>query len=356
MSWSLIHALAVARGGGIRSDIWAGMAAGLACATKWPAILVLIAPITGRTARKWVLIAPTVAVATLLLASPYLLPEWRVVLRDLGGEARPIHLGATGYGFLGNLWWYLSGPFARSLTWSGIACAILGAATLPRKMAATILPFAGFFLAALAAQSLVWERWVVPLLPIVTILTASGIARIAGRVRIAAMLALVVLAAWCAQLTLQRQNDRADDPRQRAAAWLLANAKPNRTILVESAAFDLLPYKGRLLFPLGAEGCIDARALLASKPSHKTSNEKRAGKSIVDLGHVEISRAETCKADYTVTTNFSRYRAAGRDFTRERHMYEVVLARSRRIAVFHPLDIQRDWEHRTVEVWFTPEG
>ncbi len=354
MSWSLLHALAITRGGTTRNDIWAGIAAGLACATKWPAILVLIAPISAKITRKSLPIAPAIAIATLLIASPYLLLDWPTVVRDLTGEARPIHLGATGHGFLGNLWWYITTPLARSITWPGIALATLGAFTLRRDAAITLLPFAALFLIALAAQSLVWERWFVPLLPVIAILITSGIKRLATRSRPAAILLTAALTLWSIHTTIQHLNDRADDPRQRATAWLLAHAQPNRTILVESAAFDLLSYKGRLLFPLGSDGCVDVRAILASHPSHRKTNEKRAGKAIVDLGHIDAPHLATCKADYTVTTNYARYRAAGPAFAQERTAYETALAGTRRAATFVPRDARARAEHRVAEIWVTP--
>jgi len=355
MSWALLHALAIARGGGTRDHILAGVAAGLACATKWPAILILVAPLSAAIASKvpfrTLAIAPLVAIATLVLASPYLILDWPTVVRDLGGEARPIHLGATGHGLWGNLWWYVTHPLARSVTWPGIALAALGTVTLRRDAAITLLPFTALFLLALATQSLVWERWFAPLLPVVALLIARGIGSIAARSRPAATILTIALALWCAHATIERLDDRADDPRQRATAWLLRNAAPGRTILVESAAFDLLPYRGRLLFPLGTEGCIDIRALLASRPSHKATNEKRRGRAIVDLGHVEASRLATCKADYYVLSNHDRYRRADAAFARERAVYRHVLANTRLVATFTPRYARPPEERRTVEIY-----
>jgi hypothetical protein len=165
---------------------------------------------------------------------------------------------------------------------------------------------------------------------------AVGGVRIAARSRLAAIVVVAALTIWSTYATIRQENDRADDPRQRATAWLLAHVPPGRTILVESAAFDLLPYRGRLLFPLGSDGCVDVRALLASRPSHKTTNEKRAGKAIVDIGHIDPRRLPGCAADYYVTQNYARYRVAGPAFAAEKIAYARVLAGARRIAVFTP--------------------
>lgn len=355
MNWALLHALAIGRGGGTRDHIVTGVAAGLACATKWPAILILVAPLSAAIARKAPLrtlpIAPLVAIATLAFASPYLILDWHTVLRDLGGEARPIHLGATGHGLWGNLWWYVTHPLARSITWPGIAVAALGAATLRRDAAITLLPFTATFLLALATQSLVWERWFVPLLPVVALIMARGVETVAARSRPAAAILAITVALWSTQAAIQRLTDRADDPRQRATTWLLRHAPRGDTILVESAAFDLLPYEGRLLFPLGTDGCVDIRALLASRPSHKATNEKRAGKAIVDLGHVDPLRLATCKADYYVLSNYDRYRRAGAAYARERAIYRHVLANTRRVAMFVPRRSRAPDERHIIEIY-----
>lgn len=320
MGWSLLHALAIARNGRLRDHLWAGVAAGLACATKWPALLVLVAPLAAglwaarnrRGALRLLPIAPAVAVATLLLASPYLLLDYPTVLRDLGGEARPAHLGATGHGLFGNLAWYLRYPLLQSLGLSGLALAALGILRLLRDRASAmvLLPVSAVLLLALSAQALVWARWLVPLLPIASVLAALGLAGLSERPwgrRAGGPIALV-LAGWMAHATLGQSATRANDPRQAATNWVLHHVPPGRTILVEHAAFDLIHYRGRLLFPLGTAGCVDVRALLRQAPSHNGVNRLRAGKAIVDVGNVDPALLETCKADILILSNFARYR------------------------------------------------
>lgn len=346
MSWSMLHALAVARDGRLRDHIWAGVAAGLACATKWPALLVLVAPVgvgswwALRNARhrfaalamtRRVAIAPIVAVATLFAVSPYLLLDWPTVLRDLGGEARPFHLGATGHGLFGNLAWYLTYPLVESFGWVGAALMFAGIVRLRRDPGALIVLVltAAVVLLALATQALVWERWVVPVLPIAAVL--AGVALSQWRL---GWIAALVLATWMGAVTARRLELRAHDPRQSASAWVEAHVPTERSILIEHAAFDLLHRKGQVLFPLGTAGCIDVRKLLKGAPSHNRINGERQGRAIVDIGNVEPSLLSTCEADVAILSNYARYRAEPDRFAAPIALYRRLLARYRRVAIF----------------------
>jgi 4-amino-4-deoxy-L-arabinose transferase-like glycosyltransferase len=349
MSWSMLHALSATQDSRRRHHVWAGIAAGLACAAKWPAVLVLVAPLAAvlwRTRRdpralRLLPIAPLVAVVTLLLVSPYLLLDYSTVLRDLGAEARPVHLGATGHGLFGNLGWYLAHPLAGSFGWPGIALMILGAFALHRRpaAAAVLLPTAAAILVALAAQALVWERWIIPVLPIAAVLAAVGLATLADVLprqwrSWGAAAILFTLAGWMASITIDRLARRADDPRQAATAWVRANVPAGHTILVEHAAFDLLRYPGRLLFPLGSAGCVNVRSALSKRPSYRRVDGLREGKAIVDLGHVEAAQLPSCDADVIVLTNYARYAREPQRFPEELSVYRRLLHGHRCVASF----------------------
>lgn len=350
MSWSLLHALEVARTGRRRDHIWAGVAAGLAAATKWPALLVLIAPALAglwraraeRRALRLVPVAPLVALATLLLVSPYLALDWRTVVHDLLGEARPVHPGATGHGLAGNLVWYLRHPLLESFGGAALFFLAVGTITAARCRAGALvlLPTLALMLVALSTQSLVWARWMVPLLPIIAVLIAVGVARVVSLGasdlirRWAAISAMALLVVFMTSVTLERQARRNDDPRQAATAWVRQHVPPGRTILIEHAAFDLLPYRGRLLFPLGSAGCVDIRAVLASRPSHRRVARLRDQRPVVDLGHVAPERLRSCRADLVVLANYSRYRQEGVRFPRELKTYQQVTTDFHRIATF----------------------
>jgi 4-amino-4-deoxy-L-arabinose transferase-like glycosyltransferase len=358
MGWSMLHALFAAENDQRRHHIWAGIAAGLACAAKWPAVLVLAAPAAAilwrarseAQALRLLPVAPIVTVVTLLLVSPYLLFDYPTVLRDLTAEARPVHPGATGYGFLGNLGWYLRYPLAGSFGWAGLALIVLGAFGICRRRTAAavvLLPTGAAIVLALATQALVWERWLVPVLPIAAILAAIGLATLVRRLPLrwqawAGGGAVIALAGCMAGVTVAQLARRADDPRQAATAWIRAHVPAGRTILVEHAAFDLLQYRGRLLFPLGSAGCVDVRSALNKRPSYRRVNGLRQGSAIVDLGHVDVHQLSTCDADVVVLSNFARYMQEPARFPRELSVYQQMLKQYRCGITFPDSDKKRN--------------
>jgi hypothetical protein len=341
MGWAMLRALVIAETGRARNHVVAGIAAGLACATKWPAMLVLVAPVVAgisqaladRRAWRLVPVAPLIAVATLLAVSPYILLDWPAVIRDLGGEARPIHPGATGFGLAGNLLWYVRQPIAGTFGIAGIVLLGIGtvAATRRHNAALVLLPTLTLVWVALSAQSLVWARWIVPLLPIAAVLIAIGLLNLlrfaSARTRPVALLAITaLLAISMAHTTVVRQKVRADDPRQRASAWIQQHVPKAQTILVEHAAFDLLAEQRRLLFPLGTAGCVDVGRFLAGGPSHRKVNSLRSGRAVVDLAHVEPRLLATCRADVLMLSNYRRY-------LHERVRFPAEVANYRRLLV-----------------------
>ena len=349
MSWAMVRALAISESGRPRDHIVAGIAAGLACATKWPAMLVLVAPVAAGLAhvraepRAWRLVpvAPLVAALTLLAVSPYLLLDWPTVVRDLGGEARAVHPGATGFGLAGNLLWYVRQPIADTFGIAGTVLLGIGiaAGTRRRSAALVLLPTLTLIWVALSAQSLVWARWIVPLLPLVAVLIAIGIESLlrpaSDGARPSAWAAITaLLATSMAFTTVDRQKARADDPRQSASAWIQQHVPTGQTILVEHAAFDLLATRRRLLFPLGTAGCVDAGRMLSRAPSHRKVNDLRSGRPVVDLGHVEPRLLATCRADVLVLSNYRRYQHEPARFPAELATYHRLLLGYRSVKTF----------------------
>lgn len=371
MGWCFHRAVPIAGRARGRDAVWAGVAAGLAGATKWPASLAVLAPAIAalwaarhdRSALRWAAIAPIVAVMTLFAVSPFLLIDHATVLRDLGGEARPVHLGATGHGPIGNLAWYVAHPLAGSFGIGGLGLAVIGAVRLVRRDAAAamaLLPAAGLILLALAGQALVWTRWIVPLLPIVAMLAALGIAAVADRIGrraprhaavVAAALTLALLAVMTAT-TFRFLAGRGGDPRSAATAWVRAHVPPGRAVLVEHAALDLLSYRGRLLFPLGTAGCVEIPKILSGAPSHRRLNGFRQGRAIVDIGYVEPALLGSCAADVTVLSNYARYRAEPGPFGPQLANYRRVLRGQRRVAAFRG---RVGEDIRTIEIYARPD-
>src|SRR5690606_29750986 len=122
-----------------------------------------------------------VAMATLFVASPFLIIDHVTVIANLSGEARPLHPGATGGGLFATIGWYVAGPLVSSLGTGGL---LLGAAGMVRggggrqRWIWVVLPFCFAFLIVIGMQSLRWERWIVPLLPFVALAAGRALCEV----------------------------------------------------------------------------------------------------------------------------------------------------------------------------------
>lgn len=349
-----LAALDILERGRLRDHAAAGIFVGLGVATKWPAALIALSPLAAvlasgaaqrRVLRPIALLAGTAA-ATLCAVSPFLLLDHATVVQNLGGEARPMHPGATGGGFLANLGWYLRGPILQSFGPLGLAAAASGSllALRDRRARIAVLPGAVGFGIMISAQSLVWERWIIPLLPFLALAIAAAACALGdllrGRLRrlgTGAGFALVALMLVPMSLaTRAGQAERATDTRQAASAWIEANVPHGSTILVEHAAFDLLQEGWDLRFPLGSAGCVDAAALLAGRISYSRVETLRSGRAVVDIGHVDGARLASCRAGYAVFSHYQVYADDRSRFAAQWDAYRTIAAGGRVRAVIRP--------------------
>jgi hypothetical protein len=348
-----LSAVAIVREGKLRDYLLAGAFVGLACATKWPAALMGASPacaglyrlLKGHRELRHLALFGLIACATLIVVSPYLLLDYQTVLYNLSREARPVHPGATGGGFLFNLGWYLAHPLLTSLGWGGLVLALAGLAWPSRgsrDWALAVLPGCLVYLTAIAAQALLWERWIVPVLPFAALAAARALCgladRLAPRWRAAEAPAALVLALPMLHAAWTNVIERTHDTRQAAAAWVRAHVPADRTILIEHAGFDMLQGPWTFRFPLGSAGCIDAREALAGRIRYSEVEARRSGSPIVDIGYVDAKLLATCQADYAVITHYDRYRADPRHFGPELERYRRLLRGGRERAVFRPVD------------------
>lgn len=336
-------ALMIAERGRRRDFLLAGLFAGLACATKWPAAVIGVTVVGAAVyqrrpgAATWHELAlfGLATVATLSIVSPFLLIDHATVVQNLSGEARPLHPGATGGGLFANLGWYVAGPLFSSLGIGGLllgAVGMLWGAGTDRRWMFVILPFCLTFLLVIAMQSLRWERWIVPLLPFVALAAARALCAMtdllpARRAQIVLPLALLLLTIPMIITARTEAAERRHDTRQIASAWLRAHAPPGSRILIEHPAFDLLDEPWQLLFPMGSAGCVDVHDLLAGRVSQSDVEGQRQGAAIVDIGHVDMARLDSCQADYAVVTNHLRYGADPLDYREELARYNRLLAK-----------------------------
>ena len=353
-------ALRIARAGRWRDYVWASLWLGLAIATKWPfglsglAVAGAVAlrlrdhPEERRAALNRFGLCMAMALVCLFLVSPYLLIDHATVWRDVTGEARTQHLGATGGTPLENAWWYVRGPLLAGVGAIGMLWLIGGIVLSARRreVLAIVAPLTAVFFLLICSQHLVWERWALPLMPLAALLAAPVVIalcrwclrRLPLLPAIAAVVALLLgtlLPPAVAALT--QANERTNDTRQRASRWAVAHVPPGSKVFVEQFAFDLLRYPWHLLFPLGDAGCVDARAGLVGEISYAPIGAARGDRSIVDYGTVAPERRDTCRADYAIISQYDRYRVEKSAFPRAYAAYRSLMAEGQEVAVFAPI-------------------
>ncbi len=355
----LLATLRHARSGAWRDLLVAAMWLGAAIATKWPFAvggMAMIAVIGSQLASRSLRIGGAAgriaaflgtALATLAAISPYLLIAHETVTRNLQGEAQARHLGATGGTLAENIAWYVQGPMTDAVGIAGLLLAIAGlvlAARRPQALAIIVPVYAAFTL-LLAAQHIVWERWIIPLLPLTAVLAGAGIAALAqlvarGRPQHARTACAIIAATLVLPLgvtAIREAQARANDTRQIASAWAAQHIPPGSTVFIEHFGFDLYSQPWRVLFPMGEAGCVDARELLAGKVDNAAIERARAGRSNIDYGTVAKARIDTCRADYAILSQADRYAAEARDFPAEDKAYRDLEGSGITVMVIRPI-------------------
>ncbi|HWN82879.1 MAG TPA: glycosyltransferase family 39 protein, partial [Candidatus Udaeobacter sp.] len=254
--WFLID---VVERGRWRSVCLAGLATGIAIATKYPAALIGCTALVamgfapGSLRRRLALGAGYLgaAVAGLFIASPYLFLDFQTAFEDLTIEAPSWVLSHAGAGFLADLGWYLGYPCALALSAGGILLAAGGAVLCLRERSPSrwlLLSFPPVFLPFLAALPLRVRHWILPLVPFLCMLAAYALYEGLRYVRRRAALELevwpvfmvmaVTLPLAKADVLFNRQLEL-PDTRTLAADWILAHIPPGRTLVVEAWAPQL---------------------------------------------------------------------------------------------------------------------
>lgn len=359
MLGALYFSVRVVKHGALRDYALAGILTGVAVATKWPAASIFISIIGASIARtrvsndRWfteahkLALAAAAALAALIVSSPFLLLDWQTVLQDLSGEARPIHLGHTGEGFLGNLIAYSRFQIAGTMGWVALIL-IGGGVVISSKNSAesrwTLLPAAALFLAVICSQQLIWSRWILPLMPMLSIFAAVSIVwladRIATRARTRAILILAPLLVLCALPSLINTHaairERENDTRIMASNWAMNHIPADSTVVLEHLELSLRDQPWKILFPVGRGGCIDGVRALQAGVRYEDLNRERNGAPIVNLGYVARHRLDSCSADFAILTYFDLYQAEALEFPEQYAAYRRLLANGRTVAIFRP--------------------
>lgn len=356
----VLASISVARRGRWRDYLIAGAMAGLACATKWPCAVVVLSLLAvggSRIARadcdrrqEMLRLATGLLAApiTLVLVSPFLLLDSATVATNVGGEAQLHHLGATGGSFLWNLGWYIADPLRHAIGVLGLVLAALGVVLASRRSPealATLVPVSLVFLIAICSQRIIWARWILPLLPFVSIFVAVAVVAAGGWLRgtlprmpqwglEAAMVVLlgVPMVATAHAEAIERQHDT----RSRAADWAKAHFPPGSIVMLEHLGIDMLPQPWTFLTPAGAAGCVNAGYYLKGKISADVIGRWRGKSSVVDLGTIDPSTLAGCRADFAILSDFDRYRDEAAYYEAELRVYRQYIKGGRQVAYFAP--------------------
>lgn len=363
---SILFCIKHAQDGGLRNIILAAVMIGLGTATKWPAATFILCPLMAgwnqlSQERAHIIayirlfaIIISVTVASLIIASPYLLLDFGTAYGNLSGEMQADHLGATGSGFFDNLVWYgrllqnqAFGIFGLAL----FAIGLIYALATDSKSRIIIIPAAVIFLVLLSMQSLRWDRWLVPLLPYYVLFMALAIAAVGKALHIWAsklgvqtkalphmvqLMAIGAIAVPALTLIYGNVQEKTHDTRNLAAQWALENIPANKTIIIEHWGFDLLQGPWALLFPAGRMGCLDVTKQIESQIKYVEVEEWRGSSAIVDFGTVDTVNADNCRADFAIFTHHSRYVAEKSRYAVELARYENAIAGGKVMKVFTP--------------------
>jgi hypothetical protein len=332
--------------------------AGIAAATKWPAMLILLVPVAlllsrpddwRRRLRRAVL-AIVVAITALLAASPYLLIDYRTALNNVLVEGRPRHLSQTSSGIVERLSFYLSDVLPGALGWPvtllaavGLLLAITGRWNARLAIPTAVPAFT--FLGVICLQSIMWSRWAVPLLPFLSLAAAVVIDEIRSRVMkfgrpvadvFLASSALAILAplAWAAS---KGAAERSHDTRDLAIEWIHANVPAGSSVAVETPAIALLRGPWSLRFPLGELGCIDPRRAMAGQIDYDDVRRATKDRININLSTVPPASIDSCRADFIMVNELDRYFAEARHYPAEVANYRLLLAGMEQVAVYAPV-------------------
>lgn len=245
----------------------AGLAFGLAIATKYPSLFLLI-PILPllyflykqhRLVLKYWFLAGLTAIAATFAAAPYLVLDYQTMLKNVGLESRSVHLGHDGLGFWGNLNWYL----VDTLHWQ-VGTLLYFLALLvsiyflfkikkpnPRYLKFSFLALVWLtYVISSSFLQLHWERWMIPATSILIILAAIGLSGLLKRIKKPLLITLVVIIFLAGPiLRLIRLEYGFSQPHtiDYATAWLAENLPPDSVVVAERYTPTDLPVSSRLI-------------------------------------------------------------------------------------------------------------
>lgn len=356
MLLSLLSATGMTNGSR-KHAILAGVMAGLACASKWPAALIIVVPIClsltgmsqpGSSFRARVTEAAIVgfsSLAALFIVSPYLLLDWQTVVANLGSEGRTQHAGATGGTVIENFLWYIKGPLVDAFGLPLLLLSVvgIGAASRDRRHVIFLLIPTFLFMALISSRALIWARWVVPILPLLAILSAIAFFALLNQITptrirfMSGVVAMVLLAGNLAFSARLRAIERTHDTRDLAADWVIRNVPRGNSILIEHIAYRLYSGGWSFRYPMGSAGCVDGVAVLKGRVKLKDVEKTQGGRPAINIGSIAPEKIDSCYADFAVFTKYDQYLQEEERWAPELKIYSTLMKRAQPCVTFRPV-------------------
>ena len=157
---------------------------------------------------------------------------------------RATHASADGLSRPQNLVWYTTQAIPQIMTWPQYVLAIAGAGIVlvrRRRREWLVLGYLVLFIATITMHALHWARWLIPVLPVMSLLVGVAITALAQRLfhtrraQTGFIVALVALiAAWPAyQVVLHNIRDSKPGTRVVAREWMIDNIPAGSRIILE---------------------------------------------------------------------------------------------------------------------------
>jgi 4-amino-4-deoxy-L-arabinose transferase-like glycosyltransferase len=164
--------------------VLAGVGAGLGIASRYFLLaLVLVIVLAWRVSgaeRPAMLRCGILALgSTFVFSTPFLFLDPAAALRSIGGETGSPDPGRGGNVF-GNLAYYFAHAIPAAVSWPGLASAVVGMVLTARMATPKKLLLVSWTLVFMAEISLLpfhWDRWLIPVLPIVLLFAVDGLSR-----------------------------------------------------------------------------------------------------------------------------------------------------------------------------------
>jgi len=237
----LVGVAGIYRRGRRRDFALAGVALGLAVATKYTGGIVVTAVVAAAFAAgrpRGLILAGALAVLAFLIADPYAVLDIHAFHKGLTTQASTASEegGKLGLQHISG-WRYYAGAGTWAFGWLPSLAALggaIGLAVKDRRLALILLPAPILLFLYLGQQTRFFARWLLPVYPILCLLAAYAAVEFTRRLKAGWVIAGALL---CAQgLVFSLHNDRVlarADTRQLARDWLVAHVPAGTKMVVE---------------------------------------------------------------------------------------------------------------------------